>query len=262
LERYVSATGTTTLGFVLWTLALSAVGWGAGVAAKWYELKRNQSAHRFNRALRDSFRAGGFLTIGVAGLVFISFWVFLVRTVYDDHQSLVNEKNVLTRKNADLTKQLEIRKHSMVTTDPVFPNTIYLLQAFNSYRHFQNGKPCVIMLSAPPKSRAMASMVAQFSNSVSGCTMFGPMEPDIDPDVEKRATDGMVPDKIVFHAARGDHAADQLFTNLSNLIQLKRSYELPSATERTQLYSISNPGQEDLVWLQFGTNVQWNEQLH
>lgn len=66
---------------------------------------------------------------------------------------------------------------------------------------------------------------------------------------------------IVFHAARDDKAADQLFTHLSNLIQLKRSYDLPSPVERTHIYSILNPGQEDLIWLQFGTDVKWNEQL-
>jgi hypothetical protein len=88
----------------------------------------------------------------------------------------------------------------------------------------------------------MASMVAQFSNSVSGCFTFGPMDANSDPDVEKRAEAGMVPDKIVFHADRGDAAADQLFTALGNLIQLKRSYDVPPAADRAHLYSIPNPG--------------------
>lgn len=48
--------------------------------------------------------------------------------------------------------------------------------------------------------------------------------------------------------------------NLGNLIQLKRSYDLPSAAERAHIYSIPKPGHEDMIWLQFGTNVQWNEQ--
>ncbi len=263
-DDMVKATGTTSLGFVVWTLALSAVGWAAGVAAKWYELKKTKTAHPFNQAVRESLRAGGFLTIGVAGLVFISFWIFLVRTVYDDHQSLVNRSNVLANKIATVTQEVEFRKHNMVTTDPVFVNTIYLLQAFNVYRHAQNGKPCVLLLSAPPENKeanAMASMVAQFSNSVSGCFTFGPMDANADPDVEKRAEAGMVPNKIVFHAARGNPAAEQLFTGLGSLIQLKRGYDVPSASERAHLYSIPNPGQEDVIWLQFGTNVQWNEQL-
>jgi hypothetical protein len=260
----VSATGTTTLGFVLWTLALTAVGWAASVAARWRELTLLSSGHPLNQALRDSLRAGEFLTMGVAGLVLISYSAFLIITVYKDHQLLVNERNVLTTKNTDLTKQLETRKHSMFTTDPVFVNTIYLLQAFNVFRHAQNGKPCVLLVSAPSESKesnGRASMVAQFSNSVSGCYTFGPMDTSVDPDVEKRAKDGMVPNKVVFHAARGKPAIEQLFVNLGNLMQLKRSYDIPSEAERARLYSIPNAGQEDVIWLQFGTDVKWNEQL-
>lgn len=120
------------------------------------------------------------------------------------------------------------------------------------------------MLTAPPDSKnanAMALMVAQLTNAVSGCFTFGPMDANVDPDDEKRAEAGMVPEKIVFRAARGDAAADQLFVNFGNLIQLKRSYDVPSPKERAHLYSIPNQGDETMIWLQFGTNVKWNEQL-
>lgn len=257
----VTAFGTTTLGFVVWTLLLSAVGWCVNVAASWYKLRKNQSPHPFSQALRESLLAGKLLAAVIGLILFVSYSVFFARTVYQDHQSLVSDKAVLNNKNADLTKQVEVRRHTMVPGDPVFGNTIYLLQAFNIYRHAQNGKPCVILLSAPSDGGLMASMVAQFSNSVSGCFTFGPFPPDSDPDVEKRTTDGAVPNKIVFHAARDDKAADQLFMSLGNLIQLKRSYEMPSVAERTHMYRIPTQGQEDLVWLQFGTNVRWNEQL-
>jgi hypothetical protein len=254
----VSATGTTTLGFIVWTIALSAVGWGANVASNWYGLKREKADRPLHQAFRGSLRSGVFLAVGITGLVVISFVVFVVRTIYDDHLTLVGERNVLINTNAALTKELELRKHSMVTNDPVFPNTIYLLQAFQIFRHAQGGKPCVVMVSAPPEGSSMASMVAQFTNSVSGCVTFGPMNSTIDPDVETRARKGMIPDIIVFHAARDHMAADQLFGHLGNLMPLKRSYELPSPVERTRLYSIPAQGQEDLIWLQFGTNVQWN----
>jgi hypothetical protein len=45
----------------------------------------------------------------------------------------------------------------MVTTDPVFPNTIYLLQAFDIYRHAEKGHTCVVYLTAPPQDSIMAS---------------------------------------------------------------------------------------------------------
>jgi hypothetical protein len=87
------------------------------------------------------------------------------------------------------------------------------------------------------------------------------MDANADPDVEKRAEAGMVPDKIVFDAERWNQAAEQLFNGLSNLIQLKRSYDTPTATERSHLCSIPNARREDVIWLQFGTNVKWNDQL-
>ncbi len=176
----------------------------------------------------------------------------------------MNRITACDKNNVEVKQQLELRKHNIVTGDPLFVNTIYLLQAFNIYRHALNGKKCVLMITAPAESKnrsATASMITQFSNSVSGCFTFGPMDANADPDVEKRAEAGMVPDKLVFHADRGNAAAEQLFTNLGNLIQLKRSYDVPPAAARAHLYNIPNQGDENLIWLQFGSNVKWNEQL-
>jgi len=251
--------GTTTLGFILWVVVFTALLWCAGVLATWLNLRKAKTQRPFKEVLRDSLLTGVLSAACIGLIVVASYSYFFVRSTYRDHQSLVRRVAILSKANSDLTGQLEIRKHTMVGGDPVFTNTIYLLQAFNIYRHAQNGKPCVLMLTAPPAdSSLLPSMVAQFSNSVSGCFTFGPMDSSIDPDVKKRAMDGMVPNKIVFHAARDDKAAYQLFTALENLIQLQRSYDLPSATERTRIYSIPKPGQEDFVWLQFGTNVRWN----
>jgi len=257
----VAAFGTTTLGFVVWTLLLTAVAWLAGIAATWVKLWRRKTPHPFKEALSESLLPGKFLAAGIAVILLVSYTISFTHTAYEDHQSLVNRIAILHQSNAELAQQLEIRKHSMVVGDPAFVNTLYLLQAFSIYRHALDGKPCVIMVTAPRASNGMASMVAQFSNSVSGCFTFGPMDSDIDPDVEKRARDEVIPNKIVFHAYRDDKAANQLSTPLGNLIQLQRSYDLPSASERTHLYSIPTAGQEDLIWLQFGTNVRWNEQL-
>jgi hypothetical protein len=257
----VNAYGTTTLGFVLWTLLLAAFGWFAGVAAAWIKLWRGKTPHPLRAALSSSILAGVLSATGILVILISSYVFFFIRTVYRDHQSLVSHVAALDKANADLMEQLELRKHGMVANEPVFTNTISLLMAFDSYRHAQKGKPCVIMITAPSDSNMLPSIVGQFSNSVSDCTTFGPMISSIDPDVEKRARDGMVPNKVVFHAARDNRPADRLFTSLGNLIQLQRSYDLPSPAERTHLYRIPTPGQEDLVWLQFGTDVRWNEQL-
>ena len=256
--------GTTTLGFMLWVVLFTVLLWFAGVLGTWITLRRKKIVTTFKEVLWDSLMTGVFSLVCIVAIAVASYSVFFVRTIYADHQALVSRVAVLKSANSDLEKGLELRKHNMVTGDPVFVNTIYLLQAFNIYRHALNGKKCVIMITAPADSKegnAMASMIAQFSNSVSGCFTFGPMDANADPDVEKRAEAGMVPDKIVFHAARGDAAADPLFINLGNLIQLNRSYDMPPATARAHLYAIPKQGDENLIWLQFGTNVRWNEQL-
>jgi hypothetical protein len=259
-KAMVKATGTNTLGFVVWTLAIAAIGWASTVDDRWLELRREGAEKPLREAFLASLWIGVFMAAGVGVLVLGAFALSLVHTVYAEHQAAVRDNATLRDRNEALSKELDWRKHNISTTDAVFPNIIHLLQAFNSYRHAQNGKPCVVMLSAQPDSNPMASMIASFSNSVSGCFTLGPMDASINPDVEKRALNGMIRDKIVFHAARNDKAADQLFLDLVNLIQLKRSYDLPSPTERTHIYSIPTPGQEDLIWLQFGMNVKWNSE--
>lgn len=67
----------------------------------------------------------------------------------------------------------------------------------------------------------------------------------------------MVPDAIVFHAARDDRAANELFMRLFNQIKLIRSYKMPNATDCQ-----SPPGgYAHTVWLQFGSQVKWNSQV-
>jgi hypothetical protein len=66
----------------------------------------------------------------------------------------------------------------------------------------------------------------------------------------------MVPDVIVFHAAREDKAAEQLFIHLGNYIPLQRS-KLPKKKYYQLPVGVEHP---HVVWLQFGTNVKWNSQ--
>jgi hypothetical protein len=249
-DNMMRATGTTTLGFWVWTFAATLFGWLAAVAYKWFELRRGKTSQAFWSALVDSAWAGIFTTTFFILLVAISFGAFLIRTVYGLHQALAASNQRLIVSNANLSTELETRKHSISTTDPVFPNIIYMLQAFNIYRHVLVGAACRIKVTAPPTSAEMASMIAQFSNSVSGCNTFGPLDFRMNPDVEMETVKGMDRDLLVFHAARGDKAADQLFLALGNQIQMRRSYEIPRGSPK------------HFVWLQFGTNTKWNSEMN
>src|SRR6266702_1854021 len=116
----VAAIGTTTLGFVLWTLLFTALGWFVGVVATWIKLRNRKIPHPFKEALRDSLLSGALSATTVLVILVGSYVIFFIRTVYLDHQSLVSQVATLNRSNAELTKELEIRNHSMVTNQPVF----------------------------------------------------------------------------------------------------------------------------------------------
>lgn len=166
-DALVSASGTSTLGFVLWTIGITVIGWAATVAANWFDLWRAKYNQPFRAALARSVTAGTFLAGFVFVFVAITYGCFVIRTVYDDHQHLVAENRQFAESSKSLSAEVQWRKHNISTTDPVFPNLIYLLQTFTMYRQVLKGQPCVIVITAPSESRALASVVASFSNSVS-----------------------------------------------------------------------------------------------
>ena len=92
-----AATSTNTLGFILWTVALTVVGWAATVAERWWQLRQENTDLAFRKALVNSLWPGVFLAGGVGGLVLIVLGIFMVRTVYDDHNLLVQQANELRK---------------------------------------------------------------------------------------------------------------------------------------------------------------------
>jgi hypothetical protein len=157
-----------------------------------------------------------------------------------------------------LERDLEIHRHSVSTTDPVFPNLIYMLQAFAVFRSEVHGESCVVRITAPATSQPLASVFAQLSVATSNCATFGPDAPlNTNPDLESEAMNGMMPDAIVFHAAHDDRAANELFMRLYNQIKLVRSYKMPNATD----YQSPPGGYAHTVWLQFGSQVKWNSEV-
>jgi hypothetical protein len=94
-DAMIRATGTTNLGFFVWVIALTAVGWAATLAAEWLKLKRSRTTAPFRDALRGSRLTGIFLTAGIVLIVVLMFEFFLVRTVYEDHEDLAATPRIL-----------------------------------------------------------------------------------------------------------------------------------------------------------------------
>ncbi len=252
------ATSTSTLGFILWTIGIAIVGWASPILARWWQLRQDKQIKPLSRALRESLLASILLAGGVIALVVSAWAFFTVSTIYGDHQTLVVQNNSLSATNAKLQKDLEWRKHNISTTDAVFPNLIYMLQAFRSFGRDMHGIPCVLYVSAPKETEALASVMVQLAGSDSGCSPFGPQSGD-NPDLDPELMEGAIPDAIVVHAAKGEKGADGLFSTLGNQIHLERSYRL--LRNPKERWSSSHQGKEHLIWLQFGKSVKWNSEL-
>jgi hypothetical protein len=255
----MSATSTNTLGFLVWSLLVVVLGWFITALSAWSNLRKQEGGWgAIAPALRTSLKGGGVGVSIIVALAVVMWAIFLVRTVYDDHMQLIAQRASDLRRTTQLERDLQVHRHSVSTSDPVFPNLIYMLQAFAVFRGEVHGESCVVRITAPAMSQPLASLFAQFSVSTSNCATFGPDAPlNTNPDLESEALDGMVPDAIVFHAQREDKAANELFMRLYNQIKLVRSYKMPNAAD----YQGPAGGYVHTVWLQFGSQVNWNSEL-
>ena len=256
----VSATSTNTLGFFVWSVLVAVLAWLIAVLNAWLNIRKEQRGWQgLAVAFRSNLKAGS-ISVGVVFIVAIAMWaVFCVRTVYADHTQFVALHAEDTKRIADEETQVKFYQHNISTHDPVFSNLIYLLQDFAVFRNNVHGETCVVRITAPEQSQPLASAFAQFSVNTSNCPTFGPDELfDRNPDLKGETLNGMVPDAIVFHAARDDRAANELFSRLSNQVKLVRSYNLPSVHD----YQTPAGGYAHTVWLQFGSQVKWNSELY
>lgn len=205
-------------------------------------------------SLKDLGKALIVTLVGMASLIAVTFLVAVPVAVFKDHESLKARVGTLHNENVELGK----RKHMLFRSDPLFVDLSYMLQTFASFRNaarVPGGYDCSVYVTAPKETFDLALMIGNLSVGPSGCSTFGPFDFNADPRAEKDAMSGMIMDKIVFHQRPDDTAANQLFNNLSNLIQCKRSYELPTNPPGFMTHS------QHFVWLQFGPDVKWNDQL-
>jgi hypothetical protein len=252
----IGANGTSNLGFILGSFAIPIVGALLGVAN--FRWRKKQS---WSETFQNSVEPTVLLLIAVVVVQSATFLCLMVKGVYDDHNALVTRNAGLTRQLDAANNEINNRKQHIYFLDPAMGNLRSMLMGFDIYRHAQKGRQCVMWFSEPQDARShLAGEVAQFSNVVSDCSTFGPFPGASNPDLEKEASDGMVPDAVVFHADRNDKAALTLFDQLSSLLPLKMSY-VPLPNRKTH-YSLgpNTKGDETIIWFQFGTDVKWNSE--
>jgi hypothetical protein len=248
-EALVLASGTSTFGIFLFSIAIPVVTSVLTAAVEWKRKSRKE-------VIRDSLKSGGIVLVALIVVLGMTYLGFFVPTVYNDHQTLAKQVEDLSRKNKERSDELETHRHGMVTTDPVFPNTIYLLEAFRMYRvPIGHDAKCTIYVTAPPEAEAIASMTAQFQINVSNCSTFGPMGTDLPPSMQKEALEGSTPGFVTINAPEGDRAADELMNRLTSVFRVKRGYrEVPKG--RLAEYPTSNA-----IWIQFGSQAAFASEL-
>jgi hypothetical protein len=96
-----AATSTNTLGFVLWTIAVTVALWLAAVGEKWWKL-RKKAEHPFWEAVESSLLSAIFSAITVSVLVLFAWGWFIMRTVRDDHDYFVALAKQLREANSHL----------------------------------------------------------------------------------------------------------------------------------------------------------------
>jgi hypothetical protein len=264
-----ATTGTNTAGLLIWTVGITIAIWLFQIFDRWLAPgKTEKRITGLGKAIRQSVRGGFFTFAAIALVVFLSWIVFVARTVYFDHTGLRYANSAQLMKSgqssaadaqeiARLKAEVEFQQNNITTQEPVFINIRDLLQSFAVFRSDLNKESCFVKITAPHETEPLARVMGSFSTATSNCPTFGPMLGNIDPDETEATMRGMVSDAIVFHAARDDKAANTLAMNLGNRIKLVRSYDLPKTD-----YQIPLGGYQHTVWLQFGDKVKWNSELH
>jgi hypothetical protein len=226
-----TATSTSTLGVIIWTVAVTIfVGWMATVAADWRKLKGKKVAAPFREALRGNVFWGICLVGALVAVVMFSWGVFVVRTIYADHQFFVAT-------NDRQARQIYANRH-LLDVAGVF--TEYRLMIENNFSETR----CLIEVTAPPEAQEMANTVRDMAGMGARCSLSGPGDTTSSPERAKHTEIGMIDGGIVFHARKGKDE-DAVFDVLKTLLPLKRTYEVP-------------PGSPDhFIWLQFGRDVKW-----
>lgn len=120
-----------------------------------------------------------------------------------------------------------------IASGPSVENMRFIQKGFTEFTKDINATlPCLVKITAPEDSRIMASEYGQIVSSVltaipTKCRVEGPNNLDVNPEDRRLALDGIVPGKVIFHAARTQKGIDGLFGQLSFWTPMVKSFDIP-----------------------------------
>ena len=114
----VTAVGTTTLGLVLLSVALSLLIWFLTALYTRLTQRRDGGARKTLGQLLALSASNALITLAaLASIVFLTWCVFVVRTIYTDHMSLVDQHaadaKVRDKLQRDLEFQTAVKRESL-----------------------------------------------------------------------------------------------------------------------------------------------------
>ena len=114
----VKATGTSTLGFIIWTVALAAASWFATVIQQAMSLRSKGTPHPFQTSFVQSLSTGLYTAGAVFILTLVAWSIFGVITIYQDHVSLV-AKNLELGKTISSLQQDKSNLANQIAFQPI-----------------------------------------------------------------------------------------------------------------------------------------------
>lgn len=175
---------------------------------------------------------------------------------------LYEEQKEIAKNVPKLKVALERKTHGLDTNDPVFGNTITVLNAFRMYRiGIGHGNKCTIFITSPESSIHIARTISQLQIAVSDCMTFGPVVEE-SPSRQRENMEGAISGFLIINAPESDIAANALM-DLSPSLPVKRGYRLiPKGRIAIEPFvSRTDRSTGNYIWLQFGIGVKWNSQL-
>jgi hypothetical protein len=229
----VTATGTKTLGFIVWTLALTGVSWFSTVVHGYLKRQRIEKQGAFGFALRESRQGGLLLLAAISSLTLFAWLSFVPVVIYRDHESLVS-------RNRELLGMGEGNPYAIKanTEYASMVNTFMSFEGLKGENGLQKDR-CDLKITAPSENKEIAVILTGLARSAYCFTEeVKPLGMD--------STGGfpVVEGAIVIHAEPGIRGAG-LANGLSNTFNVRLSHEMPPD---------SPPG---FVWIQVGSGVVW-----
>lgn len=195
-------------------------------------------------AMRDHWLKDSFISVVVTTIAWVLlFAVSLTRTLYSEHQAVLQAKANLTDELATLRKSKASAAASpfAISFDDEYATIANTVQAFR-FLMPQQSQTCWLRITAPRENRQVAQVLANLGATF--CRVDAPYDP-AEPDDE--AVRGSIQDALLIHMKKTSPDRGSFVVALGNAFSVRRTYDLPSQFPK------------EMVWIQVGKGNPWRK---